>query len=73
MRYLAIMAAVAAFAWGSIATVQADCAGVTHTVQSGVPTPKQAPAPRPPMGGASLSPDQVKAVAAYVHSLGGGK
>jgi hypothetical protein len=25
------------------------------------------------MGGASLSPDQVKAVATYVHSLGGGK
>ena len=35
MRYLAIMAAVAAFAWGSIATAQAECAGVTHTVQSG--------------------------------------
>jgi mono/diheme cytochrome c family protein len=48
-------------------------AGITQTVQSGVPTPKQAPAPMPPMGGASLSPDQVKAVAAYVHSLGGGK
>jgi len=27
----------------------------------------------PPMGGASLSDDQVKAVATYVHSLGGGK
>jgi mono/diheme cytochrome c family protein len=38
-----------------------------------VPTPKKAPAPMPPMGGASLSPDQVKAAAAYVHSLGGGK
>ena len=48
-------------------------AGITKTVQSGVPQPKKAPAPMPPMGGASLSPDQVKAVAAYVHSLGGGK
>jgi mono/diheme cytochrome c family protein len=48
-------------------------AGITKTVQSGVPTPKQAPAPMPPMGGASLSPDQVRAVATYVHSLGGGK
>jgi mono/diheme cytochrome c family protein len=48
-------------------------AGITKTVQSGVPTPKKAPAPMPPMGGASLSPDQVKAVAAYVHTLGGGK
>jgi mono/diheme cytochrome c family protein len=48
-------------------------AGITGTIQSGVPKPKKAPAPMPPMGGASLSPDQVKAVAAYVHSLGGGK
>lgn len=48
-------------------------AGISKTVQSGVPQPKKAPAPMPPMGGASLSPDQVKAVAAYVHSLGGGK
>ena len=47
--------------------------GITKVVQSGVPTPKQAPAPMPPMGGASLSPDQVKAVATYVHGLGGGK
>jgi mono/diheme cytochrome c family protein len=48
-------------------------AGITQVIQSGVPAPKKAPAPMPPMGGASLSPDQVKAAAAYVHSLGGGK
>ena len=48
-------------------------AGITGTITSGVPKPKTAPAPMPPMGGASLSPDQVKAVATYVHSLGGGK
>jgi mono/diheme cytochrome c family protein len=48
-------------------------AGITGTINSGVPKPKTAPAPMPPMGGASLSPDQVKAVATYVHSLGGGK
>lgn len=47
--------------------------GITKVVQNGVPQPKKAPAPMPPMGGASLSPDQVKAVATYVHSLGGGK
>lgn len=47
--------------------------GITKTVQTGVPAPKKAPAPMPPMGGASLTPDQVRAVAAYVHSLGGGK
>ncbi len=48
-------------------------AGITGTINSGVPKPKNAPAPMPPMGGASLNPDQVKAVATYVHSLGGGK
>jgi mono/diheme cytochrome c family protein len=48
-------------------------AGITGTITSGVPKPTKAPAPMPPMGGASLSPDQVKAAATYVHSLGGGK
>jgi mono/diheme cytochrome c family protein len=48
-------------------------AGITATVKNGVPQPKKAPAPMPPMGGAALSDDQVKAVATYVHSLGGGK
>ena len=48
-------------------------AGITGTINSGVPKPTKAPAPMPPMGGAALTPDQVKAVATYVHSLGGGK
>ena len=30
-------------------------AGITGTIKSGVPQPKKAPAPMPPMGGASLS------------------
>jgi len=42
---------------------------IVKTVQTGVPRPKSAPAPMPPMGGATLTPDQVKAVATYVHSL----
>lgn len=42
---------------------------IVNTVTSGVPTPKQYPGPMLPMGGASLTPDQVKAVTAYVHSL----
>jgi mono/diheme cytochrome c family protein len=48
---------------------------IVKTIQAGVPKPPKAPAPMPPMGGASLTPDQVKAVAAYVYSLshGGGK
>jgi mono/diheme cytochrome c family protein len=42
---------------------------IEKTVAEGVPQPKQHPAPMLPMGGASLSPDQVKAVSAYVYSL----
>src|SRR4029078_430366 len=37
---------------------------IEHTVTTGVPKPKSHPAPMPPMGGATLSPDQIKAVAA---------
>ena len=46
---------------------------IMNVVRTGVPTPKQHPAPMPAMGGASLSDDQIKQVAAYVWSLGGGK
>jgi mono/diheme cytochrome c family protein len=42
---------------------------IVTTVTNGVPTPKQHPAPMPPKGGAALSDDQVKAVAAFVYSL----
>lgn len=42
---------------------------IVQTVRQGVPQPKQAPAPMPPMGGASLNDDQVTAVSAYVYSL----
>ena len=42
---------------------------IVNVIQNGVPTPKQHPAPMPPMGGSSLTPDQVRAVAAYVFSL----
>ena len=47
---------------GSLAFVEA-------LVKTGVPKPKQSPAPMLPMGGAQLSEAQVKAVAAYVWSL----
>lgn len=46
---------------------------VVQVVTTGVATPKSHPAPMPAMGGAALSEDQVKQVAAYVWSLGGGK
>jgi mono/diheme cytochrome c family protein len=42
---------------------------IVSLVQKGVPNPKEAPAPMPPMGGANLSPEQVRAVAAYVYGL----
>lgn len=41
---------------------------IVQTVTSGVPTPKQFPGPMPPFG-QMLSPEQVRAVSAYVYSL----
>lgn len=42
---------------------------IVTTVTNGVPRPDHYPGPMPPMGGAQLTPDQVRAVAAYVYSL----
>jgi len=44
-------------------------ASIVATITSGVPNPKKHPAAMPPLGGGALSPDQVRAVAAYVYSL----
>lgn len=49
--------------------VDGSYASIVELVGTGVSEPKQFPAPMPPMGGASLTPDQVCAVAAYVYSL----
>jgi mono/diheme cytochrome c family protein len=43
---------------------------IMTTVELGVPTPKQSATPMPPMGGAPLGPAEVRAVSAYVFSLG---
>jgi mono/diheme cytochrome c family protein len=48
-------------------------AAIQNVVKTGVPQPKQHPAAMPAMGGASLSDDQIRQVAAYVWSQGGGK
>ena len=56
--------------WINVSGMYDDIANVVRT---GVATPKQYPAPMPAMGGASLNDDQVKQVAGYVWSLGGGK
>jgi mono/diheme cytochrome c family protein len=53
--------------------VDGTFAAIQQVVKTGVQTPKQHPAPMPAMGGASLSDDQVRQVASYVWSLGGGK
>ena len=42
---------------------------IESVIRQGVPQPKEHPAPMPPMGGASLSDQQITAVAAYVASL----
>ncbi len=42
---------------------------IEQIIKSGVPKAKQSGAVMPPRGGASLNPEQVKAVAAYVYSL----
>jgi glucose/arabinose dehydrogenase/mono/diheme cytochrome c family protein len=43
---------------------------ITATIMNGVPEPKQHPGAMPPMGGVTLSKDEVRAVAAYVWALG---
>jgi glucose/arabinose dehydrogenase/mono/diheme cytochrome c family protein len=48
-------------------------AGLTKTIEEGVPEPKAHPGAMPPMGGVELSPEHLKAVAAYVWALGHGR
>jgi mono/diheme cytochrome c family protein len=44
-------------------------AAIAHTIDVGVPKPKNYGSPMPPKGGAELSASQVSAVAAYIWSL----
>jgi glucose/arabinose dehydrogenase/mono/diheme cytochrome c family protein len=50
--------------WGN-----GSLAAIAHTIDAGVPKPKNYGSPMPPKGGAELSPMQVTAVAAYIWSL----
>lgn len=43
---------------------------IVEVIQTGVAQPVEYPGPMPPMGGASLSEEQVEALAAYVVGLG---
>jgi mono/diheme cytochrome c family protein len=45
-------------------------AGIAKTITEGVAQPKEYRNAMPPLGGASLTPDQVSAVAAYIWGLG---
>lgn len=47
----------------------ASYGAIINTIRTGVPQPVNAPAPMPPYGGATLSDEQLRAVAAYVYSL----
>lgn len=49
--------------------IDGSFASIQQVVNSGVPAPKQFPAPMPAKGGAALTDAQVKQVAAYVYSL----
>jgi len=51
--------------------VDGSYAAIVDLVRSGVPHPKRFPAPMPAEGGTQLTAEQVCAVAAYVHGLGG--
>ncbi|CAN5616545.1 hypothetical protein BH23GEM6_BH23GEM6_02630 [soil metagenome] len=42
---------------------------IVTVIRTGVQQPREHPAPMPPMGGASLSEDQLQSVSAYVYSL----
>jgi mono/diheme cytochrome c family protein len=43
---------------------------IVALIKTGVPTPREAPAPMPPKGGSQITDQQVNEVAAYVVSLG---
>ena len=42
---------------------------IENNIRTGVPQPREHPAPMPPMGGAQLGDDQIRALAAYVYSI----
>jgi mono/diheme cytochrome c family protein len=46
---------------------------IVTLIHTGVPEPKQHPVPMPPRGGGPFTEEQVRALAAYVYSVGQGK
>lgn len=47
-----------------------DVEELARVISTGVPDPREHPAPMPPMGGANLTEQQVRALAGYVASIG---
>ena len=56
--------------WLHVSGTYEEIATLIHT---GVPEPKEHPVPMPPRGGGPFTEEQVRALAAYVYSLGQGK
>ena len=52
--------------------IDGSYASIVGLIRTGVPRPRQHTTPMPTMGGATFSPGQLCAVAAYVYSLGHG-
>lgn len=46
--------------------------GITGTVRTGVPQPREYPGLMPPMGGAQLTEEQIQQVSAYVYAISHG-
>lgn len=52
--------------------IDGEYESIVDLVINGVPQPVQHPSPMPPMGGAQLSDEQVRAVSAYVYAIADG-
>ncbi len=49
--------------------IDGEYESIVGLITTGVPAPKQFPAPMPPKGGSQISDEQVRQVAAYVYSI----
>lgn len=49
-----------------------DYDAIVEVINTGVPSPVEHPSPMPPMGGASLDDEQVRALGAYVYGISEG-
>lgn len=56
--------------WLNIA--ERDYDAIVEVINTGVASPAEHPGPMPPMGGASLNDEQVRALAAYVYGISAG-